>query len=79
MPMRGAWNRQLAGMPLMMLEARGPGHLALSENHAGELVALPMQHGQQMWVKRAPLPYRHGEHPLRLAPDRRLVHHGERG
>jgi uncharacterized protein (AIM24 family) len=34
-----------------MVEARGPGHVALSENHAGEVVALPMQHGQQMWVR----------------------------
>jgi uncharacterized protein (AIM24 family) len=51
MPMRGAWNRKMAGMPLVMVEGRGPGHLALSDNHAGELVALPMQHGQQMWVR----------------------------
>jgi uncharacterized protein (AIM24 family) len=34
-----------------MVEARGPGHLALSDNHAGEIVALPMQHGQQIWVR----------------------------
>jgi len=33
------------------VEARGPGHLALSDNHAGEIVALPMQHGQQIWVR----------------------------
>jgi uncharacterized protein (AIM24 family) len=51
MPMRGAWNRQLAGLPLIMVEGRGPGRLALSENHAGEVVALPMQHGQQIWVR----------------------------
>jgi uncharacterized protein (AIM24 family) len=51
MPMRGAWSRTMAGMPLMMLEARGPGHIALSDNHAGEVVALPLQRGQQMWVR----------------------------
>jgi uncharacterized protein (AIM24 family) len=51
MPMRGAWSRTMAGMPLMMLEARGPGHVALSDNHAGEVVALPLHHGQQMWVR----------------------------
>jgi uncharacterized protein (AIM24 family) len=51
MPMRGQWNRMMAGMPLVMLEGRGPGHLALSDNHAGEVVALPMQHGQQIWVR----------------------------
>ena len=44
MPMRGAWNRKLAGLPLIMVEARGPGHVALSDNHAGEVVALPLQH-----------------------------------
>ena len=51
MPMRGAWNRKMAGMPLVMVEGRGPGHLALSDNHAGEVVALPMQHSQQIWVR----------------------------
>ena len=34
-----------------MLEAHGPGHIALSDNHAGEVIALPLQHGQSMWVK----------------------------
>jgi uncharacterized protein (AIM24 family) len=51
MPMRGAWNRKMAGMPLVMVEGRGPGHLALSDNHAGEVIALPLQHGQQIWVR----------------------------
>ena len=51
MPMRGGWNRKMAGLPLVMVEGRGPGHLALSDNHAGEIVALPMQHGQQIWVR----------------------------
>ena len=47
----GAWNRVLAGMPLVMLEARGPGHVALSDNHAGDLVALPLAPGQQVWTR----------------------------
>src|SRR6185437_14680274 len=51
MPLKGAWNRKMAGLPLVMVEARGPGHLALSDNHAGELVALPLQHSQQIWVR----------------------------
>jgi hypothetical protein len=51
MPMRGGWNRMMAGMPLVMVEARGPGHVALSDNHAGEVIALPLQHGQQIWVR----------------------------
>jgi uncharacterized protein (AIM24 family) len=51
MPMRGAWNRMMSGMPLIMVEGRGPGRVALSDNHAGELVALPLQHNQQIWVR----------------------------
>jgi uncharacterized protein (AIM24 family) len=51
MPMRNAWNRKMAGLPLIMVEAGGPGHLALSDNHAGEVVALPLQHGQHIWVR----------------------------
>jgi uncharacterized protein (AIM24 family) len=51
MSLRGGWNRRMAGLPLIMVEARGPGHLALSDNHAGELVALPLQHNQQIWVR----------------------------
>jgi len=47
----GAWNRMLAGMPLIMMEARGPGRLALSGSQAGELVALPLAPGQQLWVR----------------------------
>ena len=69
MSMRGGWKRMKAGLPLIMMEAHGPGHIALSDNHAGEVIALPLQHGQQMWVKRARVPVRDGEHPLRLGPD----------
>jgi uncharacterized protein (AIM24 family) len=47
----GGWNRMLAGLPLIMLEARGPGHVALSDNHAGDVIALPLQVGQQIWVR----------------------------
>jgi len=47
----GAWNRVLAGLPLVMLEARGPGRIALSDNHAGDLVALPLAPGQQVWTR----------------------------
>jgi len=47
----GGWNRMLAGMPLIMMEARGPGHVALSDNHAGDVIALPLESGQEMWVR----------------------------
>ena len=51
MSLSGGWNRVMAGMPLIMLEARGPGHVALSDNHAGDLIALPLQAGQQIWAR----------------------------
>jgi uncharacterized protein (AIM24 family) len=51
MKLKGGWNRVMAGMPLYMLQAAGPGHISLSDNHAGEIVALPLHHGQSMWVK----------------------------
>jgi len=47
----GGWNRMLAGLPLIMLEARGPGQVALSGDRAGEVVALPLMPGQSMWVR----------------------------
>ncbi len=51
MPMAGGWNRMLSGMPLVMLQASGPGHLALSEDSPGEIVALPLQPGQAVVVR----------------------------
>jgi uncharacterized protein (AIM24 family) len=51
MSMAGGWNRVRAGLPLVMLEARGPGHVALSDDAPGEVVALPLQPGQAMWVR----------------------------
>lgn len=51
MSMRGGFKRAIAGLPVIMAEGRGPGRLALSDNHAGELIALPLQPGQGMWVR----------------------------
>ena len=51
MSMAGGWNRVMSGMPLVMLQASGPGHLALSEDSPGEIVALPLQHGQSVVVR----------------------------
>jgi uncharacterized protein (AIM24 family) len=45
------WTRVLAGLPLIMLEAWGPGNVALSENRAGDVVALPLLPGQQVWTR----------------------------
>jgi uncharacterized protein (AIM24 family) len=51
MSLKGGWKRMMAGLPVLMMQATGPGHIALSDNHAGEVVALPLQHGQSMWVR----------------------------
>jgi len=48
--MAGGWNRRLAGMPLMMLRASGPGHLAISADHPGETLAVPMHQNQAIDV-----------------------------
>jgi uncharacterized protein (AIM24 family) len=42
MKMAGGWNRMLAGMPLLMMTASGPGHIALSADHPGETFAVPL-------------------------------------
>jgi uncharacterized protein (AIM24 family) len=51
MSMAGGWNRMRAGLPLVMLTATGPGHLALSEDAPGEVIAIPLQPGQGVWVR----------------------------
>ena len=51
MPMGSAWKRMKAGMPIYMMTGSGPGHVALSDNAAGELIALPLQQGQGIWVR----------------------------
>lgn len=50
MKLRGAWNRMMGGMPLIMMTARGPGHIAFSANHPGETLAIPLQHNQAIDV-----------------------------
>jgi len=51
MSMKGAWKRMIAGMPLIMTQAEGPGHIAFSRDAPGELVALPIQPGQAVDVR----------------------------
>jgi uncharacterized protein (AIM24 family) len=50
MRMAGGWNRMLAGMPLIMMTARGPGHIAFSADRPGETLAVPLQHNQAVDV-----------------------------
>jgi uncharacterized protein (AIM24 family) len=51
MSMKGAWKRMMGGLPLIMTQAQGPGHIAFSQDSPGELIPLPMQHGQAIDVR----------------------------
>src|SRR5579862_5954854 len=51
MSLRKAWTRLRAGLPLVMLEARGPGKIAFSHDTAGELLAVPLQPGASVDVR----------------------------
>jgi uncharacterized protein (AIM24 family) len=49
-PMAKGWDRRKAGMPLVMLEATGPGRIAFSDDDPGELIAVPLEKGQAIDV-----------------------------
>ena len=51
MPLAGGWNRMYAGMPLVMMRAAGPGHVAFSHDDPGETVAIPLGPGQEVDVR----------------------------
>jgi uncharacterized protein (AIM24 family) len=51
MSLKGAWKRLMAGMPLIMTQAAGPGHIAFSRDAPGELIALPLHPGQSVDVR----------------------------
>ncbi len=51
MSMKGAWKRALAGMPVFMTQAKGPGHIAFSRDNPGELLPIPLQPGQAVDVR----------------------------
>lgn len=48
--MAGGWNRRLAGIPLIMMKAQGPGFIAFSANRPGETLAIPLQANQSVDV-----------------------------
>ncbi len=50
MRMKGGWNRVMAGMPLIMMKAQGPGFIAFSADHPGEVLAVPLEPNQQVDV-----------------------------
>jgi uncharacterized protein (AIM24 family) len=48
MRLQGGWSRMMGGLPVFMMTATGPGHVAMSADHAGETIAVPLQVGQSM-------------------------------
>ncbi len=50
LPLAGAATRMRAGLPLVMMRGAGPGHLALSDDAPGDVIALPLPVGGEMWV-----------------------------
>ena len=51
MGLRGAWKRMLAGLPVHMLTAQGPGRIAFSRDAAGEILAVPIVPGRGVDVR----------------------------
>ncbi|HEY3810188.1 MAG TPA: AIM24 family protein [Acidimicrobiales bacterium] len=51
MSLRGAWDRMRAGLPVVMLQAEGPGTISFSHDSAGEMLALPIQPGSAIDVR----------------------------
>jgi uncharacterized protein (AIM24 family) len=51
MPLRGGWDRRRAGLPVVMLQAAGPGTISFSHDTAGEMVAVPLLAGGAVDVR----------------------------
>jgi uncharacterized protein (AIM24 family) len=51
MSLASGWKRMFAGLPLVMMQAHGPGHIAFSRDAPGEMIALPLQPGQEVDVR----------------------------
>jgi uncharacterized protein (AIM24 family) len=58
LPMSKPWTRHRAGLPLVMAQATGPGHIAFAHEALGEVIAIPLQAGAAVDV---------GEHRLMVA------------
>jgi uncharacterized protein (AIM24 family) len=50
MPLKGGWKRMRAGLPLIMMRAQGPGHIAFSADAPGETLAVPLSPGRAIDV-----------------------------
>jgi uncharacterized protein (AIM24 family) len=44
-------DQRRADLPAMLLEGRGPGHIGVAANHAGELIAVPLRPGHPVRVQ----------------------------
>ena len=51
MSLKKGWKRLIAGMPLVMTQATGPGRIAFSKDAPGELIAIPLDRGQSLDVR----------------------------
>ena len=51
MSLASGWKRMFAGLPLIMTQAQGPGHIAFSRDAPGEMIALPLQPGEEVDVR----------------------------
>lgn len=51
MSLSGGWKRLFAGLPLIMTQAQGPGHIAFSRDAPGEMISVPIHPGQAIDVK----------------------------
>lgn len=49
--LKGAWKRIMAGLPVHMLDAAGPGRIAFSRDAAGETLAIPLHPGVSVDVR----------------------------
>lgn len=47
----GLFKRMRAGMPLYLLEASGPGRIGVSDNHAGEIIVVPLAKDMHVRVR----------------------------
>jgi hypothetical protein len=50
-PVPDIWQQILSGMPLMLMDAMGPGHIAFSSDRPGEIIAVPLDCDQAIYVR----------------------------
>ena len=51
MSLKKGWKRLMAGIPLVMTQAEGPGRIAFSKDKPGELIAIPLGKGRSIDVR----------------------------